>query len=191
MIYNQIFDLTNVLAKVTIHVPLTELVNIPSQMHKVREFLSIEEEPEDPHVVLQTMSNDRKTGGHTPFFITLMVNYLLLHSCMLDSRDSTNVMSLKAMNELGLKTIRPYINSCGIYSREINVCGLIKDVSLVSYPDVSIIMDVVVIYVHDSWGMLLSRKWDTTLGVVSKWIYLMKISLPLKETLLPSIGNLL
>jgi hypothetical protein len=85
---------------------------------------------------------------------------------MLDSGDSTNVMSLKVMNELGLETTRPYKNVCGIDSKEIKVCGLIKDlrVYLAAYPDISILMDVVVIDVPDAWGMLLSRKWDATLG---------------------------
>lgn len=51
-------------------------------------------------------------------------------------------------------------------SREIKVCGLIKDfqVKLVAYPDISLLMDVVVIDVMDAWGMLLSRKWVANLG---------------------------
>jgi hypothetical protein len=112
------------------------------------------------------MNYDRKNGGHAPFFITLVVNNLLLHNCMLDSGASTNVMSLKVMDQLGLKTTRPYRNVCGIDSREIKVCGLIKDlkVSLVAYPDISLLMDVVVIDVPDAWGMLLSRKWAANLG---------------------------
>jgi hypothetical protein len=75
-------------------------------------------------------------------------------------------MLLKVMNELGLETTRPYRNVCRIDSKAIKVCGLIKDlrVYLVSYPDISILMDVVVIDVPDAWGMLLSRKWVATLG---------------------------
>jgi hypothetical protein len=57
-------DVMNVLAKVTIPIPLTELIKIPSQMDKVRKLLSIEDEPEDPPIVLQTMNYDRKNGGH-------------------------------------------------------------------------------------------------------------------------------
>jgi hypothetical protein len=95
------------------------------------------------------------------------------------------------MNQLGLKITRPYRNMCGIDSRAIPICGLIKDlkVSLVAYPDISLLMDVVVIDVHDAWGMLLSREWVATLGVVSKWISPMPLSLTLKEALLPSIEN--
>jgi hypothetical protein len=79
---------------------------------------------------------------------------------MLDFGASTNVMSLKVMIEKGLKTTRPYINVFGIDSRAIKFCGLIKDlkVSLVAYPNISILMDIIVIDVPDAWGMLLSRE---------------------------------
>jgi len=90
-----------------------------------------------------------------------MISNLLLHNYMLYSGDSTNVMALKAMNQLGLKITRPYRNVRGINSRAILVCGLIKDlkVNLDTYPNISLLMDVVVIDVPDALGMLLSRKW--------------------------------
>jgi hypothetical protein len=56
-------------------------------------------EEEDPLIIIHTMNHDK---GHPPFFITLIVNYFLLHNCMLDSGAFTNVMSLKVMNQLGL-----------------------------------------------------------------------------------------
>jgi hypothetical protein len=63
----------------------------------------------DCPMVLQAMNLEEKINViHIPFFIILLVNDLLLHNCMLDSRVSTNVMSLKVMNYLGLKTIRSY-----------------------------------------------------------------------------------
>ena len=51
-------------------------------------------------------------------------------------------------------------------NREIKVCGLIKDlrVQLVVYLDISVLMNVVVIDVPNAWGMLLSRKWSSSLG---------------------------
>jgi hypothetical protein len=49
-------------------------------------------------VVIQGMNQGRKNGSHSPFIITLMINDLLLHNCMLDFGASTNVMSLKVMN---------------------------------------------------------------------------------------------
>jgi len=48
----------------------------------------------------------------------------------------------------------------------IEVHGLIKDlqVHLVVFPNIQIIMDIVVIDVPDAWGMLFSRKWAVDLG---------------------------
>jgi len=43
---------------------------------------------------------------------------------------------------------------------------LIEDllIRLARYPYIVIVMDVVVLDVYDTWGILLSRKWDETLG---------------------------
>ena len=51
-------------------------------------------------------------------------------------------------------------------SKKIEVHGLINDlqVNLSIYPDIMIVMDIVVIDVPDAWGMLLSRKWASDLG---------------------------
>jgi hypothetical protein len=112
------------------------------------------------------MDYDRNNGGNTHFFITLVVNNLLIHNSMLDFGSSIDVISLKVMNELGLKTKSPYKNACGNDSILIKGCGLLKDlrVYLTTYPDISILTQVVVIDVLDAWGTLLSRKWDATLG---------------------------
>jgi hypothetical protein len=85
---------------------------------------------------------------------------------MLDSGASSNVMTRKVMERLNLRISRPYHNVCAMDSREIEVHGLIKDlqVHLVVFPDISVLMDVVVIDVPDAWGMLLSRKWAASLG---------------------------
>lgn len=119
-------DMTSVLAKINILVPLTEIMKIPSLRDKVKKIPSIQDESEDPNVVLQVMHYDRRNGGHAPFFVSLVVNNLLLHNCMLDFGASTNGMPLKVMDQLGLKITRPYRNVCGIDSKAIKVCGLIQ-----------------------------------------------------------------
>jgi hypothetical protein len=85
---------------------------------------------------------------------------------MFDFGDSTNVISLKIMNYLGLNIMIPYRNVCGIDSRANPIFGLIKDLKVnpSTYPDISLLMDVIVIDVCDAWGMLFSRKWVVTLG---------------------------
>lgn len=66
---------------------------------------------------------------------------------MLDLGASTNVMTLKAMNELRLTISRLYRNVQVMDSREVQVCGVIKDleVRLQEYLERILTMDVVVI----------------------------------------------
>jgi hypothetical protein len=94
----------------------------------LKRFLNEGEVNEDCPVVFQAMNQGRSNGGHVPFYIKLVINDLFLHNCMLHSGASMNVMTLKVMNRLGLKTTRPYKNVGAMDSREIKVCGLIKDV---------------------------------------------------------------
>ena len=70
------------------------------------------------------------------------------------------------MNQLGIKTTWPYRNVCVMDSREIKVCGMIKDlkVKLGTYLDISLLMDVMVIEVMNAEGMLLSIKYISSLG---------------------------
>ena len=75
-------------------------------------------------------------------------------------------MTRKVMEQMGLTISRPYQNVCAMDSREIDVVGIIMNflVKLVGYPDIGVTMDIMVIDVSDKWGMLLSRKWDASLG---------------------------
>jgi len=56
---------------------------------------------------------------HPPFYISLLINGLLLRNCMLDAKTSTNVMTLEMMNELLLQITKPYKNVQAIHSREV------------------------------------------------------------------------
>jgi hypothetical protein len=84
---------------------------------------------------------------------------------MLDFRFLTNMMSLKVMKQLGLRTTCPDGNVCGIDSKKVKVYGLIEDVEvyLQAFPHIILIMNIIVIDVPDAWGMLLLRSWSTTL----------------------------
>lgn len=66
-------DMASILAKINVPVRLTEIMNIPSLRDKVKRFPSIQDEYEDPFVVLQAMHYDRKNEEHAPFFISLIV----------------------------------------------------------------------------------------------------------------------
>jgi hypothetical protein len=121
---------------------------------------------EDPQIILYTRMYDKKNSEHPPLFITLLIKDLLFHNCMFDLGAYNNVTPLKVMKQLGLEITRSYRNICGIDSRAILMHGIIQDLelSLVEYHDISISMDIVVIDVRDSWGMLISREWVATLG---------------------------
>ena len=118
----------------------------------------------DPPIVLHI--RDPRKEDHPPFYVSLMIGDLLLHNYMLDSRSSSSVMTKKAMQQLNLKTTRPYQNVCAMDSRPVEVEGMVENhlVRLAKYPDIQITMDILVIDVPDKWGMLLSRKWGATLG---------------------------
>ena len=68
------------------------------------------------------------------------------------------------MRQLGLNVHRPYRNVCGLDSKSMEVHGLIKDVvvQLVASTDISTIMDIGVVDLPPTYGMLLSI--STTLG---------------------------
>jgi hypothetical protein len=94
---------------------------------------------------------------------------------MFDSRTSTNVMTLKVMNKLGLAISKPYRNVQAMDSREVQVCRVIKgfELCLQEYPNRVLTMDVVMIGCPTKWGMLLSKKWATDTGgcIQMDWSY--------------------
>ena len=90
----------------------------------------------------------------------------LLHNATVDSGASNNVTPLQVMEALGLQITRPYMNVCGIDSQPIKVHGIIKNLvaPIHSHPDISTLLDVVVIDLPPRYGLLLSRKWSSQLG---------------------------
>jgi hypothetical protein len=85
---------------------------------------------------------------------------------MLDFESSVNMMSLKVMNQLRMEVTGPYANICRFESKGIKVYDLMEglEVHLADYPDFPIIIDVIVVDIHDTWGMILSREWADNLG---------------------------
>jgi hypothetical protein len=76
------------------------------------------------------------------------------------------MISLKVMQQVGLKVTRPYRNVCGFESKEIPTHGVVENVEvhLKEYPEKTVHIDIVVVDVPDVWGMLLSRKFGAMLG---------------------------
>ena len=93
----------------------------------------------DPPIVLHT--RDPRKEDHPPFYVSLMMGDLLLHNCMLDSGSSSSIMTKKVMQQLDLRTTRPYQNVCAMDSRPVKVEGMIENqlVRLAKYLDIWIL----------------------------------------------------
>lgn len=174
----------------TILVPLKEIAKLPEQQ-QLKKSLGIQEE--ELLEELQNIHIPDRNPGHKPFLLTLAMNDLFLHNCMLDSGASANIMPLTIMKQLGPSINRPYKRVCGFNSKPVEVAGTIKDLkaSLVRNPDISLLMDVIVVDIPYVWGMLLSRNWGATIGGMFKWAYHTQPSRNPMAPLLSFIGNLL
>jgi hypothetical protein len=131
-------DINGILEKINVHVPLTEIIKIPSMRSKVEKFFRVQGKPVDPPVMLQANHFRPHYDEHPPFYISLQMNNKSLNNCMLDSGAGANVMALKVMRQLGLEVTRPYRNVCGIESKAIPTYGVIENlkVHLDRYPEI-------------------------------------------------------
>jgi len=80
-----------------------------------------------------------------PFYISLLVQDLVLRNCMLDSGASHNIILHSMLRQLELMITRPYQN---VYPKDSK--------TVESFLERIIVMDVVVEEVPKSWGMLLA-----------------------------------
>jgi hypothetical protein len=152
--------------KLNMTVPVKNMCKITFVRSEVLKLLQVPIEKEDPLIILNTMYLNQKRDNNPALYISLGINGLHLNNCMLDSGASMNFMSLKVMEQLGLKTTQPYGNVCGIDSKRVKVYGLCEDVEvfLIDFPNINLLMNIVVIDVLNSWGMVLLRSWYATLG---------------------------
>jgi hypothetical protein len=99
-------------------------------------------------------------------------------------------MSLKVMQQLGLKVTRPYRNMCGFESKAIPTHGVVENVEvcLKECPEKVIHIDIVIVDVPDVWGMLLSRKFASMLGGTLE-MDLTYVNLPLKNGVIGHLPN--
>lgn len=145
-------DAGDAIGNMTMQVPIKEITKLPSQRQHVKKALGIEK-VEDRPIILQNIHLSNTNPSHEPFLLTLAMNDLFLHSCILDSGASANIMALKVMKQLNLEVTRNCKNLCGFDSKSVEVEGHIKDlkVSLAMNKDISLLMDVVVIIIPDVW----------------------------------------
>jgi hypothetical protein len=100
------------------------------------------------------------------------------------------MMSLKVMQQVGLKVTSPYRNVCGFESKAIPTHGVIENVEvcLKEYPEKVIHMDIVVVDVPDVRWMLLSRKFASKLGGTLE-MDLTYVNIPLKDGTIGCLPN--
>jgi hypothetical protein len=160
------FDFEGALSKMHVTIPLKEVIKVPFVKECFDNFFQGSDGPMDPAIMLQADHFRVQYDEHPPFFMTLIMNNKNLNNCMLDTGVSANMMSLKVMQQLGLKVTRPYRNVCGFESKSIPIYGVFENVEvcLKEYCEKVIHIDIVIVDVPDVWGMLLSRKFSSMLG---------------------------
>jgi hypothetical protein len=90
-------DLALELLKIKILVPLLELLQMPDQKQKVARLLDFGEPTETTDDNLKVYLEYAKSEDDPPFFISLVVNDLLLDNCMLAFGAPNNVMPLEVI----------------------------------------------------------------------------------------------
>ena len=110
-------DLRGWINNAKILVLVTEILKISSQKLKllkaidaphVKEMSNFSKDGcEDALIILQSSDMCRGNKDHQPFFITLLVNRLLLHNFVFNFGVSSCVMTKKVMNQLNLRISRP------------------------------------------------------------------------------------
>jgi hypothetical protein len=141
------FDFEGALSKMHVNVPLKEAIKIPSIKERFNTFLLGMVEPMDPPITLQADHFRIQYSENPPFFMTLMMNNKYLSNCMLDTGVGANMMSLKFMQQMGLKVTRPYRNVCGFESKAIPTHGVIENVKvqLKEFPKKIVYIDIIVV----------------------------------------------
>lgn len=94
-----------------------------------------------------------------PFYVTLLVNNILIKKCMIDSRAAASVMPYWVMQELVLSVSTLYGKCYAMDNREVPLVGTMKDVEvkIAAFPEATYKMDVIVTDIKPHYGMLLSR----------------------------------
>jgi hypothetical protein len=154
------FDFEGALSKMHVTIPLKEVIKVSSVKEHFDNFFQGSDGPMDPPIMLQADHFRVQYDENPPFFMTLIMNNKSLNNCMLDTGAGANMMSLRVMQQLGLKVTQPYRNVCGFESKAIPTHGVVENVEvcLKEYSEKVIHIDIVIVDVPYVWGMLFSRK---------------------------------
>jgi len=167
------FDLEAEIGKLKIAIPLSELAKHDTYKQQIRKSLQLNHNKDDVNIMDDTpkllfgpeVDGKTASAGVLPFYISMHIHDKILHNAMFDSGASHNLMPKSVMEKLNPDITRPYKDLYSFDSSQVKCLGLIKDlcVSLVQYPNKTILMDVVVADIPPKYGMLLSRSWGAKL----------------------------
>ena len=167
------FNLDAEIGKLKVSIPLSELAKHDVYRQQIQKSLQIPEVKDDVNILDDTpellfgpeVNGKIVNGAVLPFYVSLHIHDKILHNAMFDSGASHNLMPKAIMERLNLDVTRPYKDLFSFDSSQVKCLGLIKDlcVSLVQYPNKTILMDVVVADIPPKYGMLLSRSWGAKL----------------------------
>jgi len=167
------FNLEAEISKLKISIPSSELAKYDVYRQQIQRSLQMPENRDDVNVLDDTpellfgpeVDGKSAHGAVLPFYVSLHIHDKVLHNAMFDSGASHNLMPKVVMEKLNLDVTRPYKDLFSFDSSQVKCLGLIKDlcVSLVQYPNKTILMDVVVADIPPKYGMLLSRSWGEKL----------------------------
>jgi len=148
------FDLEAEIGKLKIAIPLAELAKHDIYKQQIKKSLQLTHNKDDVNVLDDTpellfgpeVDGKTASSGILPFYVSLHIHDKILHNAMFDSGTSHNLMPKSVMERLNLDITRPYKDLYSFDSSQVKCLGLIKDlcVSLVQYPNKTILMDVVV-----------------------------------------------
>jgi len=167
------FNLESEIGKLKLSIPLSELAKHDVYRQQIQKSLQMPEVKDSVNVLDDTPElmfgpevNGKSTQGSVlPFYVSLHIHDKILHNAMFDSGTSHNLIPKAVMEKLNLDITGPYKDLFSFDSSQVKCLGLIKDlcVSLVQYPNKTILMDVVVADIPAKYGMLLSRSWGAKL----------------------------
>jgi hypothetical protein len=100
-----------------------------------------------------------------PFLLTYEIFNFNVHNCLVDSGASSNIMPYSICQRINIVPQLTTTRIIQLDRSDVKVRGELKDVHIVlaSDPRVHQVIDIVVVDIPDSYGLLLSRDWSAKL----------------------------
>lgn len=95
-----------------------------------------------------------------PFYVSFNINSHILRNCIINSGSPFHIMPLRVMQNQNFNISNECTNKLIMNFEEVKIHGVIKGgkVSFLGSPEKEIIVDIIVVQTHPSWGMILSKQ---------------------------------